>query len=84
MEYILRSPDERKRLHILTLPHQVLTAAERQARYGGYSVVEFQGTHSRKIHAETEIKFRLITHNVVVSSLTAWWHEFRKFKLVDL
>ena len=29
MEYILRSPDERKRLHILTLPHQVMTAAER-------------------------------------------------------
>ena len=29
MEYILRSPDERKRLHILTLPHQVLTASER-------------------------------------------------------
>jgi len=29
MEYILRSPDERKRLHILELPHQVQTAAER-------------------------------------------------------
>lgn len=29
MDYILRSPDERKRLHILMLPHQVLTAAER-------------------------------------------------------
>ena len=30
MDYILRSPDERKRLHILMLPHKVLTAAERQ------------------------------------------------------
>ena len=29
MEYILRSPDERKRLHILTLPHSVITAAQR-------------------------------------------------------
>ena len=84
MEYILRSPDERKRLHILTLPHQVLTAAEKQARYGGYSIVEYQGTHKRKTQAETEIKFRLITYNIVVSQLTNWWQEFRKFKLVDL
>ncbi len=29
MEYILRSPDERKRLHIIELPHQVLTSSER-------------------------------------------------------
>lgn len=29
MEYILRSPDERKRLHILMLPKVVQTAAER-------------------------------------------------------
>ena len=84
MEYILRSPDERKRLHILTLPHQVLTSAERQARHGGYNVVEFAGTHSRKTQAETEIKFRLITYNIVVSQLTNWWKEFRKFKLCDL
>ena len=67
MEYILRSPDERKRLHILTLPHQVLTASERQARYGGYNVIEFAGTHSRKTQHESEIKFRLITYNIVVS-----------------
>ena len=73
MEYILRSPDERKRLHILTLPHQVLTSAEHQARHGGYNVVEFAGTHSRKTQAETEIKFRLITYNIVVSQLTNWW-----------
>ena len=84
MEYILRSPDERKRLHILTLPHAVLTAAQRQARYGGYSVVEYAGTHLRKTQAETEVKFRLITYNIVVSQLTNWWQEFRKFKLVDL
>jgi dynein heavy chain, axonemal len=29
MDYILKSPDERKRLHIMTLPHVVLTSAER-------------------------------------------------------
>ena len=29
MNYILISPNERQRLHILALPHEVLTAAER-------------------------------------------------------
>jgi dynein heavy chain len=38
MDYILRSPDERRRLHILMLPHQVITAAERQVQNGGYSI----------------------------------------------
>ena len=84
MEYILRSPDERKRLHILTLPHEVLSAAYNQARHGGYSIVEHAGTHARKTKAESEIKFCLITYNIVVSQLTNWWQEFRKLKLVDL
>lgn len=84
MEYILRSPDERKRLHILTLPHQVLTSAQRQAQFGGYNIVDFEGTHNRKTLAENDIKFKLITHNIVVSQLASWWQEFRKFKLCDL
>lgn len=83
MDYILRSPDERRRLHILTLPHDVKTAAETQAEQGGYSVVEFAGTHKRKNDAEYAIQIRLITCNIVVSQLTNWWQEFRKFKLVD-
>ena len=84
MDYILRSPDERKRLRILELPHKVMTAAERQAHHGGYSIVSYHGTHTRKTQAETEIKFRLITYNIVVSQLVNWWQEFRKFKLCDL
>lgn len=67
MEYILRSPDERKRLHILMLPKNVQTAAERQAKSGGYSLALFPGTHKRKISAENEVKFKLITNNIVVS-----------------
>jgi dynein heavy chain len=73
MDYILRSPDERRRLHILMLPHQVVSAAERQVQNGGYSIGIFQGTHHRKVAAENEIKFRLITNNIVVSSLQNWW-----------
>jgi len=43
----------------------------------------FQGTHHRKIAAENEIKFRLITNNIVVSSLQSWWQEFANLRLVD-
>lgn len=46
--------------------------------------MEFAGTHSRKVKAERDIKFKLITYNIVVSQLTNWWQEFRKFKLCDL
>ena len=46
--------------------------------------MEYKGTHQRCIQAETEIKFRLITYNIVVSQLHSWWQEFRSFKLVDL
>lgn len=83
MDYILRSPDERKRLHILMLPQHVVSAAERQVQSGGYSIGLYQGTHHRKIQAENEIKFRLITNNIVVSSLQHWWQEFRNFRLID-
>ena len=83
MNYILLSPNERQRLHILALPHEVLTASERQAKHGGYSVIEYSGTHQRRVNAESEIKYRLIGYNIVISQLTNWWEDFRKFKLVD-
>lgn len=39
VEYIVRSPDERKRLEIIILPDIVFTASELQIRSGGYSIV---------------------------------------------
>lgn len=69
LEYILRSPDERKRLHILMLPRPVPTASMRQLLAGGYSTHQYLGCHERKIEAENEIKLRLLGNNVVISSL---------------
>jgi len=43
MEYILRSPDERKRLHILMLPRPVPTASYKMALSGWYSTTQFEG-----------------------------------------
>lgn len=38
LNYILRCPAERKRLHIEYLPRKVLCSAERIAREGGYCI----------------------------------------------
>lgn len=45
MEYILRSPEERKRLHIVMLPRPVPTAAERLMLKGGYCTSKYAGSH---------------------------------------
>lgn len=45
LDYILRSPDERKRLHILMLPKDIPTASLRNALKGGYSTIKYQSTH---------------------------------------
>jgi dynein heavy chain, axonemal len=43
MEYILLSPQERKRLHILMLPRALPTATERALARGGYSISKYLG-----------------------------------------
>jgi len=84
LEYILRSPEERKRLHIVMLPRSVPTACERQLVRGGFSTVFYAGSHQRKIEAENEVKLRLLTNNVVMSALQGWFSDFRAFNLVEL
>ena len=83
MDYILRSPDERKRLHILMLPRPIPNASMRIALSGGYSIVKYAGSHQRKVDTENEIKVRLLNNNVVISSLQSWWKDFRSFNLFE-
>ena len=54
--YILRSPDERKRLHILLLPQERQVSSVRNARLGGYSIQKYTSHHQRKIEAVTLIE----------------------------
>jgi len=69
LEYILRSPDERKRLHILMLPQERVPSSLRNARLGGYSVARYPGHHQRRQEAENQIDQRLRTNSIVASSL---------------
>ena len=84
LEYILRSPDERKRLHILVLPKARLPAALRHAKEGGFSVTKYAGHHQRRLEAEGRVKLGLITCNVATASLQAWWQDFQHHSLVEL
>lgn len=84
LEYILRSPDERKRLHILVLPKKALTAAGHKFLQGGYSQSLYSGTHFRHQAATESLKLRLLTHNIVLSTLQSWFYEFRNFMLFDM
>lgn len=45
LDYILRCPEERKRLHIEILPRKFLNSAERICREGGYSVDLYTDWH---------------------------------------
>jgi len=83
MEYILLSPNERKRLNIMMLPKIVPTASDLQIENGGYSVVKFHGTNFRKREAERLIRINLANNNIVVSALLSWAQEFRQVRLVD-
>ena len=84
LEYILNSPDERKRLHILMLPKGRLTAALRQVKEGGYSIREFGGQHKRMMEARGQLKLNLITYNVASVALQSWWQDFSHFRLLHL
>ena len=41
LKYILRSPEERKRLHIMNIPRSIPTSSEKMTTYGGYSIKKF-------------------------------------------
>ena len=73
LEYILLSPDERKRLHILVLPKTRQTAALLHAKQGGFSVAKYAGHHKRKQEAESKLKLNLVSFNIATQSLQSWW-----------
>lgn len=81
LNYILRSPDERKRLHILVLPRPIPPSSDKICLSGGYSTSLHKGWHHRKVSAEQEIKLRLLTNNIVMSSIHSWWYDFRSINL---
>ena len=46
LNYVLLSPEQRKRLHVTLLPRNILNSAERIAREGGFNLILFYNWHS--------------------------------------
>ena len=84
MEYICRSPEERKRLHILLLPRETPPSSELIYLKGGYSSEVFPEWHEQRKDATREMKLKCLVNNVVMSSLQNWWFDFRDIQLVRL
>lgn len=82
LDYILRSPAERKRLHILMIPREVPPSSTKIALRGGYSVNIFQEWHKKKKDSADEIKIKMISNNIIMASLTDWWYDFRDIRLI--
>jgi hypothetical protein len=69
MDYILLSPQERKRLHILMLPRKIVSSCDKSLMRGGFSLSKYSGQHLRMKDSENDIKVRLLVNNIVSSSI---------------
>lgn len=60
LDYILRAPAERKRLHILMIPREIPPSSNKIALQGGYSSKLYSDWHQAKKKSEDEIKIKMI------------------------
>ena len=83
MDYILRSPEERKRLHIELLPRKTFCSAERIAREGGFSLMLYPDWHSYVVKGRASLENKMVLMNVINSSLLNWFDDFKEFLLME-
>jgi len=83
MNYMLRSPLERKRLQITLIPRTILSSNELTVCKGGYNIEYHTDWHNRKEEALEDIKVKLLVNNIVMSALQSWFQEFRGFHFLN-
>ena len=83
MDYILRSPEERKRLHIELLPRKTLHSAERIAREGGFSLMLYPDWHNYVLKGRAALESKMMLMNIINSSLLNWFDDFKEFTLIE-
>ena len=82
VNYILRSPIERKRLRINILPRTILPSSELITYKGGYNISTQIEWHDNKSQALEKIKANLLTNNIIMSALQNWFQDFRAIHLL--
>lgn len=72
LDYILRSPEERKRLHITLIPRQFIHSAQRVGREGGFNMRLFPEWHEFVDGGKQFCKSNLTLISTINSSLQDW------------
>lgn len=83
LDYILRSPNERKRLHIELLLRNTLCSAERIGREGGFSMMLYPDWHNFVVRGKESLTKKIIILNIINSSLLHWFQDFSSFFLLE-
>ena len=73
LDYILKSPLERKRLHITLIPREFTFASDRIAREGGFNIKIFQDWHNNVMQAKIMLNRQLTSFSIITSSLQQWF-----------
>ena len=84
MNYILRSPHERKRLNITFIPRYTLPSSYTIALHGGFNRSRYTEWTTNYVNACNSIERNLTTCNVVISGLIDWTRCFNHIDLIYL
>ena len=84
MNYILRSPYERKRLNIVYYPNKVLPASFTIAQYGSFNRSKYSSWVNNFNNSSNFLENNLSLCNIAVSGLIDWTNSFNHINLVYL
>ena len=84
MNYILRSPHERKRLNITFIPRNTLPSSYTIALHGSFNRSRYTEWTTNYVNACKSIERNLTTCNVVISGLIDWTRCFNHIDLIYL
>ena len=84
MNYILRSPHERKRLNITFIPRTTLPSSYTIALHGSFNRSRYTSWTTNYANACNSIKHNLTTCNVAISGLIEWTRCFNHVNLIYL
>ena len=84
MNYILRSPFERKRLNILFYPNKILPASYTIAQYGSFNRTKYASWVNNFNNSCNFLENNLSLCNIAVSGLVNWTNSFNHINLIYL
>ncbi len=84
MNYILRSPFERKRLNILYYPNKTLPASYTIAQYGSFNRTKYSSWVNNFNNSCNFLENNLSLCNIAVSGLINWTYSFNHINLIYL